>query len=330
MIRMKHKPRIGVVRGGPSAEYDVSLLTGAAVLQALRDKLADSYEPVDVLIDKAGAWHVGGVAIDPADSWRYFDLAWNALHGAYGEDGKIQAYLEAHGVPFTGSTSLASAIGMNKPLAKKILKDAGIKSPYWRELSSERFAREPEAMVEELFTSFLLPAVVKPAASGSSVGVSIVRTKADIAPALFEAAKHGDVILVEEYIPGAEATCGVIERFRGEELYALPPVEIRPKNHFFDYKAKYAGESEEIVPARFPLATNRELEEAARAVHRILGLRHYSRTDFMIHPRRGIYVLETNTLPGMTQESLIPKALRAVGSDLHELIDHVIKLALGV
>ena len=327
---MQRRIKVGVIRGGPSAEYEVSLNTGAAVLKVLREKFGDTYEPIDVLIDKKGEWFIAGKQIKPEDSGRFFDIAWIGLHGTYGEDGKIQSFFETHGIPFTGSGSLSSAVGMNKVLTKEILKAAGIKSPYWKELSSAEALRDPIRAAESLFNSFTFPAVIKPAQSGSSVGVSIVQNKKDIVEALLEAAKHGDVILVEEYIQGDEATCGVIEGFRGQELYALPPVEIRTKNTFFDYKAKYAGESEEIVPARFPLARNRELEQLARAVHQILQLRHYSRTDFIIHPRRGIYVLETNTLPGMTNESLIPKALRAVGSDLHELIDHVIRRELGV
>jgi D-alanine-D-alanine ligase len=326
---MSRRLKIGVIRGGPSAEHDVSMATGAAVLAAIRSKLDEHYEGVDVIIDKQGNWSVEGQPVTPSQAFRYFDLAWNALHGTFGEDGKIQSLFETHDVPFTGSGSLGSAVGMNKILTKKLLKEAGIKSPYWKEIPSADVQKDVHAATDALFSSFLFPAVVKPAASGSSVGVSIVRTKSDIPAALLEAAQHGDVILVEEYIQGDEATCGVIDGFRGQDLYALPPIEIRPVNSFFDYHAKYAGQSEEIVPARFAQDVKRELEDLAKRVHKLLQLRHYSRTDFMIHPRRGIYVLEVNTLPGMTEQSLIPKALRAVGSDLHELIHHIIKLELG-
>ncbi len=142
------------------------------------------------------------------------------------------------------------------------------------------------------------------------------------------AAELDEEILVEEYIKGTEATVGVIEGFRGEKLYALPAVEIRPKTAFFDFAAKYEGKSDEIVPANFPMNVKMELSDMARKVHNAVGLRHYSRSDFIIHPKRGIYVLEVNTLPGLTGESLVPKSLRAVGSDTHELIDHLIGLAL--
>ncbi len=323
-----HKPRIGVLRGGPSNEYDVSLSSGAAVLSALRNRLEHLYHARDILIDKKGAWHLDGVEFAPHDIASKIDVAFNALHGTYGEDGKIQAFLEAHRMPFTGSGSLGSAVGMNKILSKKVFERHGIKSPYWTEVSSERVQKEREAVAKELFTTFILPAVIKPASSGSSVGVSVVRTYSELFTALNLAAQHGDTILIEEFIPGIEATCGVIEGFRGHELYALPPIEIRPHAGFFDYQAKYEGKSHEIVPATFSETIKKTLENLAQQIHRALALKHYSRSDFIIHPRRGVYVLEVNTLPGLTSESLVPKALRAVGSDLHELVEHLVGLAL--
>jgi D-alanine-D-alanine ligase len=326
---MSHLIRVGVLRGGPSSEYEVSLKTGAAVLAALRAHQENRYNVHDILIDKSGDWYMSGRRFDPVNVHSHFDVVFNALHGTYGEDGKLQSILEAHDIPFTGSGSLASAVGMNKILAKKILSQHGIKSPYWKEVLSDDVNVDAKGEAEKLFETFILPAVIKPSMSGSSVGVSVVKSKADIEPALREAAKHGHSILVEEFISGQESTCGVIEGFRNQELYALPPVEIRPKNGWFDFKAKYEGESEEIVPATFPQKIKKELEELAAKVHRALGLRHYSRTDFIIHPRRGIYVLETNTLPGLTEESLVPKSLRAVGSSLPEFTDHLVRLALG-
>lgn len=325
---MVNRIRIGVLRGGPSNEYEISLKTGAAVLAALRDKLSHRYDAVDVYVDKEGMWHVNGIAIDPSQSHHHFDMAWNSLHGSYGEDGKLQAFLEAHGIPFSGSGSLASAVGMNKSLSKKVFRDNGIKTPFWKEVRAEVVGEDVSDAAEKLFNNTVLPVVVKPANSGSSVGVSIVRTKADIEPALREALKHGDSVIIEEYIPGAEATCGVIEGYRGKELYALPPIEIRPKNQFFDYHAKYGGQAEEIIPATFPPDIKEAIETLAKDIHRLLKLKHYSRSDFIIHPKRGIFALETNTLPGMTDGSLFPKALRSVGSSLHEFVDHIIRMEL--
>jgi D-alanine-D-alanine ligase len=325
---MSNRLRIGVLRGGPSSEYEVSLKTGAAVLQALRDKLSERYKARDIFIDRDSIWHIDGLAFSPADALARFDVAFNALHGAYGEDGRVQGILEAHGIPFTGSDSASSAIGMSKVLTKHVLAKHGIKSPYWKTISSDSVIKDKTAAANLLFQTFILPAVIKPSTGGSSVGISIVRDRAELEPALIKAAEHGPSIIIEEFIPGMEATCGVIEGFRSQALYALPVVEIRPKNAFFDYEAKYAGKSDEIVPATFLECVRKDIERLAMKVHEALGLRHYSRTDFIIHPRRGIYVLETNTLPGLTNESLMPKSLRAVGSDLPEFVDHIIKLTL--
>jgi D-alanine-D-alanine ligase len=192
-----------------------------------------------------------------------------------------------------------------------------------------------------------MPAVVKPVSAGSSVGISIVRTFADLEPAIAAAfavaERNADdqtpAVLMEEFIPGVEATVGVIDGFRGEELYALPPIEIRHSRDFFDYAAKYSSPeekdahgkkiaAEEIVPGNFSEKDKAELVRLARKVHAALGLRHYSRTDFIVSPRRGVYVLEVNTLPGLTEASLVPKALAAVGSNLPEFLDHIIGLAL--
>jgi D-alanine-D-alanine ligase len=320
--------RIGVIRGGPSHEHQVSLGSGATVLKVLQDHFEHKYEPRDILIDHNGVWHIDGVKTTLSKIPHQIDVAFNALHGTYGEDGKIQQYFETHGMPFTGSGSLASAMGMNKVFSKNTFAEHDIKSPYWREIPSEEILNQPDHVFNDLFTTFQLPAVVKPTSSGSSVGVTIVRTYPELPAALALAADHGHSVLVEEYIKGIEATCGVLEGFRGQELYALPPIEIRTKNSFFDYKAKYEGQSEEIVPASFSSKIKKTIEDLAIKIHRAFNLRHYSRSDFIIHPRRGIYVLEVNTLPGLTGESLIPKALRAVGSDVPEFVDHVIGLAV--
>lgn len=328
---MSHLTRVGVLRGGPSNEYEVSLNSGASVLKALRDHFDGRYHPKDIFIDRSRTWHVDGVAARPEQVLPKIDVAVNALHGAYGEDGTVQSFLEAHGMPYTGSNSLSSALAMNKVLTKKIFKDNGIKTPYGREIRSEdiRSSVADPSFSRELFESIILPAVVKPSTSGSSVGVAIVKRYDDLIPALSAAAEHSDSVMIEEFIPGIEATCGVMENFRDHRVYTLPPIEIRPKTQFFDYQAKYAGQSEEIVPATFADKTKREIESLARKIHETLGLRHYSRSDFIIHPRRGVYALEANTLPGLTAESLMPKALRAVGSDVHEFVGHIIGLALA-
>ncbi|MFA6554245.1 MAG: D-alanine--D-alanine ligase [Candidatus Paceibacterota bacterium] len=318
--------RVGVLRGGPSSEYEVSMNSGLAVIKVIQDNLGHKYQVHDIFIDRNGAWHIDGVPVSINGLHHRIDIAFNALHGTYGEDGKVQHLLEAHGIPFTGSGSVGSAMGMNKAISKKVFKDHGIKSPHWIEIPSKEIKNNSEGLVKHLFKSFVLPGVVKPTSGGSSVGVSIIRSYDELASALERASHYSPSVILEEYISGIETTCGVIQGFRSQELYALPPVEIRPFTDFFDYDAKYANKSHEIVPATFSNETKREVEELARKIHQAFGLRHYSRSDFIIHPKRGIYALEVNTLPGLTKESLVPKALRAIGSDLHELVDHLLGL----
>lgn len=319
--------RVGVLRGGPSSEYEVSLNTGAHVLNVLRTHFPYTYVAQDIFVDRSGVWHIDGIVHTPEKALARVDVVFNALHGQYGEDGKVQKILEAQSKPFTGSGSLASALGMNKVLSKKIFNDHKLQTPKSQEIESSRIRVRLDDITRKLFHSLILPVVVKPADGGSSVGVSIVRSYADLAKALNDAAEQSNTVMIEEFIQGVEATCGVIESFRGHDVYALPVVEIRSKNHFFDYDAKYNGQSDEIVPATFPLHIKKEIEAMAVAAHKALGLRHYSRSDFIIHPRRGIYILETNTLPGLTEKSLIPRALEAVGSGIHELAAHILRLA---
>jgi D-alanine-D-alanine ligase len=185
-----------------------------------------------------------------------------------------------------------------------------------------------ERVAFELFRSFPHPAVVKPVRGGSSVGTTVVDNYHALAWALGRALEAAPKALLEEYIRGTEATVGVIDDFRGERTYGLFPIEIvpPPSSRFFDYEAKYSGQSIERVPGNFSPAQKEVLVRAAKAVHEGLGLEHYSRSDFIVS-RRGIYFLEVNTLPGLTEESLLPKALHAVGAKLSHFLDHIINLA---
>lgn len=321
--------RVGVLRGGPSHEYDVSIKSGGTVLKHLSK---DKYHAHDIFIDRDGVWHMSGLPVDPHDALSRLDVVVNALHGAYGEDGKVQHLLDRQGIPYTGSGALASAIGMNKALSKKEYEKRGLRTPRHVLVRREDVLTKGdfEEKLLHIFRSLPVPVVTKPVSSGSSVGVSVVKGFHEFEDAIIEAFKYGDTVLVEEFIPGVEATCGVIDGFRGDELYALPPIEIRAKHGgIFDYDAKYKeGMSDEIVPGNFTHEQKEEIMRLAREAHRALGLRHYSRSDFIVTPRRGIYILETNTLPGMTDASLVPKALSAVGVGLPEFLDHIIGLAL--
>jgi len=321
----KKKIKVAVLRGGPSSEYDVSLKTGAGVLANLGEK----YEALDILIDKKGVWHFKGLPIKSEHLDKMADVAFIAMHGEYGEDGTVQRLLEHLGVPFTGSGALSSAIGMNKVLAKNHFVNAGIKTPIHTVVSRDRYI--PGQTAIEIYRTFPQPSVLKPVSGGSSVATSIAKTVDEIEEALRKGFEVSDEVLVEEFIKGKEATCGVLEYFRNEDLYAMLPIEIVPKSQtFFDYEAKYSSENGalEICPGNFTKEESVEIQKLAKLAHQSINAKHYSRTDFIIHPKRGIYCLEINTLPGLTAQSLIPKAITAVGSSYAELLDHLITLAL--
>lgn len=315
---------IGVLRGGPSSEYEVSLQTGKTALDHLP---SEKYRPLDIFIDRKGAWHVRGMPAKPERVLSRVDAVFNALHGAYGEDGTVQELLDRFSVPYTGSGKIASVVAMNKLIAKERAGAYGIKTP--RHVIVDK-SRADETYLLELFRTFPQPSIVKPVSGGSSVGVTIAKSFEEFMRGVETALQYSPRAVIEEYIDGREATCGVLDSFRGEHIYALPPIEIvPPKTHsFFDYEAKYGGGSDEICPGNFTEGEKRELEHLTVAVHQILGLRHYSRSDFIVS-RRGIYFLEANTLPGITAESLVPKELAAVGCTLPDFFDHVLSLALA-
>jgi D-alanine-D-alanine ligase len=187
-----------------------------------------------------------------------------------------------------------------------------------------------ERQITEVFRTFPQPSVIKPAASGSSVGVTIAKSFGEFAAGVRKAFQHSAQVIVEQFIAGKEATVGVIDRLRGQKHYGLPPVEIVPPTTctFFNYTAKYGGDSVERCPGNFSRTETDELVRVARLAHEVLDLRHYSRSDFMVTPKGEVYFLESNTLPGLTNESLLPKSLSAVGVSVPQFIDHVVDLAV--
>ncbi|HMP67204.1 MAG TPA: D-alanine--D-alanine ligase [Candidatus Paceibacterota bacterium] len=317
------KKKIAVIRGGPSSEYDVSMKTGRSVI----DELSKKHHIIDIVVDKKGSWICAGREVTPEKACIGSDCVFNAMHGEYGEDGQVQKVLESIGVPFTGPQKIAAAVSINKKITKEIYKKFGIKTPMHRTI--KRGASDIHNQAIDIFKNFPMPIVIKPIGLGSSVGVSIVRDYKSLLETLISLFIRFDELLIEEYIPGREATVGVIDNFRNQRIYAMLPIEIKisRENNFFDYDAKYSGKTEEICPGNFDNDEKRELQELAIMAHDYLGLRHYSRTDFIINPRRGIYVLETNSLPGLTKESLFPKSLPPIGSNYSEFLDHIIDLA---
>ncbi|HUQ30318.1 MAG TPA: hypothetical protein VM103_02235 [Candidatus Paceibacterota bacterium] len=316
---------VGVLRGGPSHEHEVSLKTGHAILSNLSP---ERFQARDIYIDKQGNWHDRGKAVTPEKALRQIDVAIVGLHGEYGENGEVQRLLEQLGVPYTGANAFASYLAMHKLMAKTHAKEAGLLTPDFRYI--ER-ADDIDAVVREAIHSFMSPVIVKPVNWGSSVGVSRQTGFAPIrnaVAALFEDGAQG--VLIEEYVRGREATAGVVEGLRGEELYALPVVEIiPPEGDFFSTEVKYNGTTQEVVPGRFSRVITEELQRAAKLMHRTLDQRHYSRTDFIVSPR-GIFVLETNSAAGvgLTPESLLPKSLAAIGVAFPDFLSHLVDRTL--
>ena len=243
------------------------------------------------------------------------DAVFLGLHGACGEDGRIQAALDLLGVKYTGSGYLGSALAMDKDLTKRLIAGTGVKTPEWRVVDYA------EGDIDALADSAILPCVVKPVDSGSSIGVAIPETREEFRTALYGNLQYGRV-MIEQYVRGREIDVGVL----GDR--ALPSIEIIPKSGFYDYKNKYqAGATVELCPAPIDPETEKRLGEAAVKVHRALGLSAYSRSDFIVDGQ-DIYFLEINTLPGMTPTSLMPQEAAAAGVDYESLCKRVIEMAL--
>ena len=292
--------KIGVLFGGLSAEREVSLKSGAAVHGAL---LALGYNAVTVDV---------GRDLANALERQHIEVAFICLHGRYGEDGAVQGLLELMGVHYTGSGVLASALAMNKIFAKQVFAASGLTVASYRVL---RRGEEPDLAG----LGFGFPLVVKPSQEGSSVGVSIVKKAEELPAALVEAFRYDEEILVEQFIKGREIQVGMLDD------RAMGAIEIVPKNEFYDFEAKYTdGMAEHICPPVLPPALYRDLLAQGEAAHRALGCSGYSRVDFLVTEGGECYLLEVNTLPGMTALSLLPEiAQKEAGIGFGELVERI-------
>jgi len=303
MAAMKSK-KIGVLLGGLSAEREVSLKSGAAVHQAL---LAQGYHAVAIDMGR----DLAAVLVQEK-----VEAAFIALHGRYGEDGCVQGLLELQQIPYTGSGVLASALAMHKLYSKQTFASAGIlTAPF------HHFRRGEQVRLTDL--AFGLPLVVKPVQEGSSVGVSIVREEGQLDAALASAFRHDSEILVEQYIKGQEVQVGILDD------RPIGAIEIVPKNEFYDFEAKYTdGMAEHIFPARLAPALYEKAQQIGLAAHLALGCSGYSRVDLLVTEAGESYVLEVNTLPGMTALSLLPEiAAKEAGLTFEALVERIIESA---
>ena len=288
--------RIVVLMGGMSAERDVSLRTGNAVLKALQESGCNAVG-LDVGTDLPARLKELGA-----------ELAFISLHGRYGEDGTVQGLLELLQIPYTGSGVLASSVAMNKVVAKQLLRQHGVTT------AAGAIYRGGDDQAAFVAAQRSYPLVVKPAREGSTIGVSIVQDAAGLQAGLAEALRHDSLVLVEEFIAGAEVTVGVL----GDQ--PLPVIQVVPKGGFYDYQSKYTpGQTEYLLPAPLPAPTLARLQEAAVAACRALGCRGAARVDFIVRDEQ-LFCLEVNTIPGMTETSLLPKAAAAAGISFRDLV----------
>lgn len=292
--------RIGVLMGGPSAEREVSIRSGKAILEALLSKGYDA-RPVEL----------GMPAKEELKSLR-IDTAFIALHGTFGEDGQIQAMLEELNIPYTGSKVKASRLGMDKVASRKLFEKNRLFVPRYEVLTNgTRPALE-----------FGKQIVVKPSAQGSSVGVTIAEKQKELEEAIDKAFGFGDAVILEEFIEGKELTVGILDD------KPLPVIQLVPKRRFYDEVAKYtSGMTEYLVPAPISKMESDMAQDAAIRAHRCLGCASFSRVDMILSREERIIVLEVNTIPGMTQLSLLPKAALAAGMGFAELCERMLRSA---
>ncbi len=313
---MRMKPKVAVLMGGSSVERDISLITGDKISEALTAK---GYETVKIDLDKDVGEKLKASGCD---------VVFIALHGSPGEDGTIQGLLEIIGIPYVGSGVLASAVGIDKVRSKMLFSALGIPAPFHlpispRELDGER----SQQLVQRVIGSLGLPMVVKPATTGSAIGVKIVRERAEIEPAVRDVVQFGEAI-AEEFIDGVEITTAVLGT---DNPRALPTIEIVSDGEFYDFEAKYTpGKSQHILPPRVSPEVVKKAESFAVAAHVGLGCRCFSRADFIVDTDDSLpYMLEINTIPGMTPTSLFPEAARAAGIEFEELVESLVELALA-
>lgn len=307
------KEKILVLMGGYSEEREVSLRSGAAVLNALKNLGYD-----------AAALDLKGSSVQAIADYNP-DLVFIALHGKDGEDGTVQGLLEIMGIPYTGSGVASSAIGINKVLTKKILMYERIPTAAFAILKKHDFI-SPERELQSLLENIGLPMVIKAATQGSSIGTFIVHQESDVLVAIEAAFQYDSEVLVEKFIDGIEVTSTII----GNELTrVLPLIEITSANEFYDFESKYTpGMCNHIIPARIEKHLQDKVADLSERVYKSLSCRGYARVDFIIDKTGNPFVLEINTIPGMTEMSLVPDAARAAGISFEELVERIARLGL--
>jgi len=314
----KKKIKVAVMAGGISNEREVSLKTAAQIAKALPK---DKYN-VSVLEIPKDEKQVLGMLSKTLNKNK-IDVAFIALHGRFGEDGKIQAILDLLKIPYTGSGVLASSLGMDKVQCSNILENVGMLIPKFLAL------HKPGEINSAIKKEIGYPCVVKPNESGSSIGVTIVKNSQNIKKAIRDAFKEDKTVIVQKYIQGRELTCGVMGNTGRTELTALPVVEIIADGEFFDYQTKYFSNTvEEVCPARISAQLSKKIQELSKKIHATVGCDGLTRSDFILSKDNKLYFLEINTIPGQTEASLCPKEAKAAGVPFGKFLEMQIKMAL--
>jgi D-alanine-D-alanine ligase len=324
------KLKAAVLMGGPSSEREISLITGKAVFENLDKK---KYSPTLVEMSKDNNFFI----IQKKKRIKFnflnlaklkFDIVFIAMHGSPGEDGGVQGLLETLGVKYTGPGVLSSAIAMNKVFAAQIYLANNLPHPDFVHFKRDGWKKNPNKIINDIVSKVGFPMVVKPVDQGSAVGVSKVRSQDELRKTIEQTIKKFPWLMAQRFIRGKEATCGVLEK-NGEAI-PLPPTHILPNlGEFYDYKSKYAaGGSTHICPADFGDIINNQIQNLAISAHKVLNCRGMSRTDIFVGDDKKLYILETNTIPGMTPTSLLPEAAGKAGISFAKMLDYIVEASL--
>ena len=317
------KKTIAVASGGTSSEYVISMKSAATILSFI-DR--ERYTPYQVVISQEGWYVLHDEQKFPINKDNFsfqrkgqeitFDFVYNTIHGTPGEDGKVQGYFDLLGIPYSGCDVITSSITFNKNLCKRVMASYGITTP-----QSVMLNRQMDYRPDQLAKKLEFPCFVKPNNGGSSFGASKVDAPDQLEAAIKLAFEHDTEVLIEEYIQGTEMTCGVFTQ--DGKARALPITEIVSKNTFFDFKAKYEGDSEEITPARISEAQTEECQKLSERIYTLLNCRGLARIDYLMR-ENVFYFIEVNTTPGFSLESIIPQQIRAAGMDISQIVNQQI------
>ncbi len=327
--------RVGVLRGGNDKKYKRSIDNGASVLNCLRSsEFSSKYKAVDIFIDEDGLWHLNGIPVSLKKIKENVDVVVNALLGKYSENGDIQKKLEENKIPYTCSSFVSSAISHDKYLTKIEFLKNNIKTPIFEYIPYEEIPEDLQLQFQKQKALLIIkkiapPWIVKPVANGSSFDICVCNTFEDLVVGLSSVFKNKEGVLIEEFIKGKEGTVGVLNNFRNKDIYVLPSVQITlPKNCLFFNDNLKESNVKFTCPGNFTYQEKEQIEQSAKIIHKAIGLNFYSKIDFIVNPKRGVYFLEVNSQSEFLENSAMSLALDSVGSSLKDFIEHIIQEAL--